>query len=47
MLSDRNEVIYAGGTMAVETRLVSVMVNNLPKRLFEVPAGFRPEGPGP
>ena len=44
-LSDRNEVTHAGGAMAIETRLVSVRANSLPKSLFEVPAGFRPEGP--
>ncbi|MCM2316807.1 MAG: DUF4412 domain-containing protein [Thermoanaerobaculia bacterium] len=45
MLSDRNEVAYEGGAMSVETRLVSVRANNLPKSLFEVPAGYRAEGP--
>ncbi|MGK2856753.1 MAG: hypothetical protein ACSLFQ_06045 [Thermoanaerobaculia bacterium] len=46
-LSDRNEVTYEGGAMVVETRLVSVKANTLPKSLFEVPAGFRPEDPKP
>lgn len=44
-LSDRNEITWEGGAMAVETRLVSVKANTLPKSLFEVPAGFRTVAP--
>lgn len=44
-LSDRNEITWEGGAMAVETRLVSVNANTLPKSLFEVPSAFRPGRP--
>ncbi len=44
-LSDRNEITWDGGAMRVETRLISVRANTLPKSLFEVPAGYRVEQP--
>jgi hypothetical protein len=40
LLADRNEITYAGGAMAVETRLVSVTTSRLPKSLFDIPVGF-------
>jgi hypothetical protein len=40
-VSDRNELTWEGGSMSVETKLVSVRPNIVPKSIFEVPAGFR------
>lgn len=45
LLADHNEVTYAGGSMSIDTRLVSVTPSRLPKSLFELPTGFRPAGP--